>query len=152
EGLIVLRSFGKFFGCPGARLGFVAAEIGVLDALRELAGPWTLAGPSRWVGRLALIDSAWQDTARLQLAQASEDLADLLRQSGLPPTGGTPLFQWTKTDQAQAVYEHLLAHRILVRGFSEPCGLRFGLPGKGEDWQRLSLALEALPEGLAGFC
>ena len=38
-GLVVLRSFGKFFGLAGARLGFVLAHAGVLRALAELLGP-----------------------------------------------------------------------------------------------------------------
>ena len=49
QGLIVLRSPGKFFGLAGARVGFVLAENTVLDELAERLGPWPIAAPSRYV-------------------------------------------------------------------------------------------------------
>ncbi|KIZ33002.1 aminotransferase class I/II-fold pyridoxal phosphate-dependent enzyme, partial [Stutzerimonas stutzeri] len=53
-GLVVLRSFGKFFGLAGARLGFALAHDGLLRALEELLGPWAIAGPARWLGSTLL--------------------------------------------------------------------------------------------------
>ncbi|MDP9030797.1 MAG: aminotransferase class I/II-fold pyridoxal phosphate-dependent enzyme, partial [Pseudomonadota bacterium] len=44
-GLIVLRSFGKFFGLAGVRLGFVLAERKLLKLLAEQVGPWAVSGP-----------------------------------------------------------------------------------------------------------
>jgi len=44
-GLIVLRSFGKFFGLAGVRLGFVLAERRLLKLLAEQVGPLTAQGP-----------------------------------------------------------------------------------------------------------
>ena len=38
-GLVVLRSFGKFFGLAGARLGFVLAHAGVLRASPNCLAP-----------------------------------------------------------------------------------------------------------------
>jgi len=149
EGLIVLRSFGKFFGCPGARLGFVAANDALIEALRELVGPWPVGGPARWVGRLALGDRVWQADARLALQHKSCELADLLTRHGLPPSGGTPLFQWIRTERARRIHAHFLQHRILVRSFTNPNGLRFGLPGGPKEWERLRGALEGLPIMLA---
>ncbi|MFP4607551.1 MAG: aminotransferase class I/II-fold pyridoxal phosphate-dependent enzyme, partial [Thiohalospira sp.] len=55
-GLVVLRSPGKFFGLPGARAGFVAAEAAVREALAAELGPWPVAGPTREVVRRALAD------------------------------------------------------------------------------------------------
>jgi cobalamin biosynthetic protein CobC len=52
-GLIVLRSFGKFFGLAGVRLGFVLAEPALLQALAELLGPWTVSGPTGCWARCA---------------------------------------------------------------------------------------------------
>jgi cobalamin biosynthetic protein CobC len=49
-GLIVLRSFGKFYGLAGLRLGFVLAEPSLLNELHEGLGPWAVSGPARWVG------------------------------------------------------------------------------------------------------
>ncbi len=145
EGLVVLRSFGKFFGCPGARLGFVAASPSLLEALQELAGPWPVSGPARWVGTQALRDADWCADTRLKLRQASQRLAGLLADHSLAPTGGTPLFQWVRSPQAQGIYEHFLRHWILLRWFPALEGLRFGLPGTVKEWWRLETALRALP-------
>ena len=55
-GLIVLRSFGKFFGLAGVRLGFVLAERKLLKLLAEQVGPWAVSGATRVVGQaLSLI-------------------------------------------------------------------------------------------------
>jgi len=145
NGLIVLRSFGKFFGCPGARLGFVSAESDVLQRLRELVGPWPVSGAARWIGRLALADTAWHETARALLASQSQELNTLLQNHGLPPAHGTALFQWTKIEQAERLYAHFAEHRILVRLYTHPRSLRFGLPGSSHEWLRLKQALTDIP-------
>ena len=59
-GLIVLRSFGKFFGLAGIRLGFVLAEPILLERIAERLGPWTISGPTRAVATAILQDSAGQ--------------------------------------------------------------------------------------------
>ncbi|QXP84440.1 threonine-phosphate decarboxylase CobD [Methylococcus sp. ANG] len=144
-GLIVLRSFGKFFGCPGARLGFVAARPALLEALRDIAGPWAVSGPARWLGQRALADSAWRAEARRKLLRDGQRLAALLTRHGLTPDGGTPLFQWLRTDDAGRLDEHLRHHLILPRRFEHPPSLRFGLPATESGWERLDRALSAWP-------
>ncbi len=139
-GLIVLRSLGKFFGLAGARVGFAAAEMKILDRLREYLGPWTLSGPSREIAKQALIDKNWQQFTRLQLKQASVRLSHLLSQHGLEPDGGTALFQWVRTSEASIIQETLARQGILVRLFKQPQSLRFGLPRKDE-WDRLDRGL-----------
>ncbi len=140
-GLIVLRSLGKFFGLAGARVGFVLAEPAVLERLYETLGPWTVAGPSRWVATWALSDRAWQTETRIRLDRVGNRLADLLKRQGLPAAGGAKLFQWMPLPDA-AFWQDALARRgILVRRFTDPPGLRFGLPGEEPAWRRLELAL-----------
>ncbi len=141
-GLIVLRSLGKFFGLAGARVGFAFAEKALLDRLRELLGPWTLPGPSRWLAQRALEDGVWQQRTRQALPLASERLAALLTDHGWPPSGGTALFQWLPMAGAGTLWQRLAERGILVRHFSQPSALRFGLPGPEADWWRLAKALE----------
>lgn len=140
-GLIVLRGLGKFFGLAGARVGFVLAEQPLLDQLHEALGPWTLPGPSRWIARQALADSEWQADMRNHLHAASARLAGLLAAHGLRPDGGTALFQWLATPQAETLQHELSRRGILIRRFAEPASLRFGLPGSEAEWQRLAEAL-----------
>ena len=143
-GLIVLRSFGKFFGLAGIRLGFVLAEAALLDRLRARLGPWTVSGPARALGVQAL--SSANDAVRRQLAAAlraqGDRLAALLGRHGWPPSGGCALFQWVCTAQAAALHESLARRGILVRHFAQPASLRFGLPPDERGWQRLETALK----------
>ncbi|MDS4042590.1 MAG: threonine-phosphate decarboxylase CobD [Candidatus Competibacter sp.] len=140
-GLIVLRSLGKFFGLAGARVGFLLAEPGLLERALEQLGPWTVAGPSRWVAARALADRDWQERMRMMLARSGKRLADLLKRQGLPVADGTALFQWVPLPDAEYWQDALARRGILVRRFVDPPGLRFGLPGAEPAWRRLEMAL-----------
>lgn len=143
-GLIVLRSFGKFFGLAGVRLGFVLAERKLLKLLAEQVGPWAVSGPTRVLGQVCLRDSAGHDAQRLRTEQASARLAQLLTRHGLAPHGGCALFQWVITGQAQALHEFMARRGVLLRLFPNTSSLRLGLPVVESDWLRLE-------EGLAAF-
>lgn len=140
-GLIVLRSFGKFFGLAGVRLGFVLAEPLLLQRLAELLGPWTVSGPTRMLGQACLLDSAAHQQQIARCAAASQRLAALLSRAGLAPTGGCDLFQYLVIDQAAQVHEFMAQRGILLRLFSQPASLRFGLPATDAEFQRLEQAL-----------
>ncbi|UXI66537.1 threonine-phosphate decarboxylase CobD [Tahibacter amnicola] len=152
EGLVVLRSPGKFFGLAGARAGFVAATAFLLAQLRVELGPWTVAAPTRWLLRQALEDKAWQDAARDRLQRDGARLTQLLGEHGLPPDGGTALFQWIRTPYSREIHEQLARMGILTRLFDEPPSLRFGLPGDDAGWHRLGTALAQLPQTLRSPC
>lgn len=142
EGLIVLRSPGKFFGLAGARVGFVLAENKLLEPLAERLGPWPIAAPSRHVATLALRDTAWQEATRQSLHAAAHRLSDMLIRHGLPPAGGNSLFQWVKCADAASVHEQLARQGILTRLFDT--SLRFGLPYGEDNWTRLDAALAGI--------
>ncbi|MGA7438688.1 MAG: threonine-phosphate decarboxylase [Luteibacter sp.] len=141
EGLILLRSIGKFFGLAGARAGFVAAWPALLEALREQLGPWTLGGPTRYVVSAALRDTAWHAAMRARLRTESAALAATLSRAGLVPTGGTDLFQYCRHPDAVRLHDALAAHGILVRLFTDPSALRFGLPPNEAALARLATTL-----------
>ncbi|WP_448145261.1 threonine-phosphate decarboxylase CobD [Pseudomonas silesiensis] len=142
-GLIVLRSFGKFFGLAGVRLGFVLAERRLLKLLAEQVGPWAVSGPTRVVGQACLLDTEGHTRQRLRTEVASERLARLLAQQGLAPHGGCALFQWLITERAEALHEFMARRGILLRLFTHNSSLRFGLPADEADWARLAQAFEA---------
>lgn len=144
EGLIVLRSLGKFFGLAGARVGFVLAHPELLACMHAELEPWGVAGPSRYVAQAALRDSGWQTATRKRLMQDGARLAQLLHEAGLPPAGGCGLFQWVPTKQAEAIHKQLAQRGILTRYFAEPSSLRFGLPGSATDWDRLRAAMDEI--------
>jgi len=144
DGLIVLRSLGKFFGLAGARVGFVLAPAPLLSRLSAVLGPWSLSGPSRWMARGALTDLKWQEGTRQSLRSASARLEAILSRSGLTPDGGCELFQWVRTPDALAIHETLARCGILTRYFASIPSLRFGLPGGPGEWERLEVALTEL--------
>ena len=140
--LVVLRSFGKFFGLAGLRLGFVLAAPEVAARLRSTLGPWAVSGPALAAGAVALADTAWIATMRARLADTARRLDTLLIAAGLEVAGGTTLFRLVRTPAAGAVFDRLGRAGILVRRFAgHPSWLRFGLPGSETEWQRLAAAL-----------
>ena len=143
EGLVVLKSLGKFFGLAGARVGFTLAAQPLRAALTERLGPWTISGPSRAIAIGALRDEPWQSETRRRLRADAARLTTLLRDFGLAPAGGCELFQWVMTAKARGVHERLARSGILCRLFENPASLRFGLPGTEQEWHRLEPALHA---------
>jgi cobalamin biosynthetic protein CobC len=142
--IVVLRSFGKFFGLAGLRLGFALAAPAIATQIAAWLGPWAVSAPAAAVGAAGLADAAWAQSARERLCRDAQRLDDLLSQSGLEVIGGTPLFRLTRCSAAKELFEHLGRAGILVRQFSEnPTWLRFGLPADDASWTRLRTALEA---------
>lgn len=145
-GLIVLRSFGKFFGLAGVRLGFVLAERKLLKLLAEQVGPWAVSGPTRVLGQVCLRDTGGHAQQRLRCESASRRLFDVLERHGLRPHGGCALFQWMITDRAEQLHEFMAQRGILLRLFVDNSSLRFGLPDTEADWLRLEQALSTYKE------
>lgn len=140
--VIRLRSFGKFFGLAGVRLGFVIAAPAFAGRIRALLGDWPVSGPAIEIGMQAYRDRHWQQEMRTRLALAAARLDRMLEQNGLRVCGGTSLFRLVQTPHAAALFSHLARSGILTRPFAEqPDWLRFGLPGGEDEWMRLEAAL-----------
>ncbi|GAB4194671.1 MAG: threonine-phosphate decarboxylase CobD [Thalassobaculales bacterium] len=131
--LVVLRSFGKFHGWAGLRLGFIAGPPRLIGSLRQRIGAWPVSGAAIAIGRAALADEAWAAATRLRLAGAARMLHALI---GPGVVGGTDLYRLV---ERPGLFERLAAHGIYTRRFG--ARLRIGLPGPPEDWQRLIRAL-----------
>jgi cobalamin biosynthetic protein CobC len=145
--IVLLRSFGKFFGLAGLRLGFALAAPHLATRLKALLGPWAVSGPAVFVGAKALADSAWKTQMIGRLADAARRLDDLLAGSDLEIVGGTSLYRLTRSSGAQDLFNHLGHAGILVRRFADhPAWLRWGLPDSEAAWERLSAALANRPK------
>ena len=142
--ILVLRSFGKFYGLAGVRLGFaLTGDAALAGRLRHHLGAWPVSGAAIAIGRAALADAAWQIATRAELAAAAQRLDALLGGAGLAVIGGTTLFRLVATDAAERWHRRLGACGILVRRFPEqPRHLRFGLPGAEAEWARVAAALD----------
>jgi cobalamin biosynthetic protein CobC len=142
--VVVLRSFGKFFGLAGLRLGFALAAPPLAARLAALLGPWAVSGPAITIGAKALADRAWIETTRRNLASAAARLDAILSGAGVEIAGGTSLFRLARTRDANALFQHLGRAGILTRIFPDHATwLRFGLPASEPDWRRLQIAMAA---------
>ena len=144
EGIVCLRSFGKFFGLAGVRLGFAVGDRDVIDRLGTMLGPWAVSGPAIETGIAALSDQPWITAAREDLAARSSRLDTILAAAGLSVVGGTTLYRLAETPDARLVQERLAHAGIWTRRFTDdPSWLRFGVPGTEAGFGRLVKALRA---------
>lgn len=147
-GVIVLKSFGKFWGLGGVRLGFAFGDPVLLATLAQMLGPWPVSGPALRVGAVALQDIVWSEAARVRLAADALRLDALITSVGPGLVGGTSLFRLYDTDDAVRWQARLARHRIWSRIFPySNRWLRLGLPGCPADWARLADALERVETG-----
>ena len=144
--LILFRSFGKFFGLPGLRLGFVVVPADQVRRFRHAMGDWPLNGPAIAVGTAAYLDTRGQEMQRERVRRAAARLDEMLQRAGLTIEGGTPLFRLARCANADALFRHLASRAILTRPFEDDSGLlRIGLPGDEAQWDRLAAALKTRP-------
>ena len=144
EGIVVLRSFGKFFGLAGVRLGYAIVSKAIARKLNDELGPWAISGTALEYGLKALADLEWQSGMRARLKQEATRLDLLLATHGIVVKGGTPLFRFVEHSDAAAIFDRLGRHGVLVRRFDRlPNCLRFGLPADETAMARLDEALTA---------
>ena len=142
ERLIVFRSFGKFFGLAGVRLGFVLAPQAIVAALRERLGAWPLSAAAIAIGAAAYADADWIAATRRRLPEDAAALDAVLVRHGFRPAGACPLFRLIETGNATALFERLARCAILTRPFADqPRWLRLGLPAGADALARLDAAL-----------
>ena len=140
--LIILRSFGKFFGLAGLRLGALLGPPPLLGSLSHRLGVWPVSGPALAIGTQAYADLAWQSETRDRLAAARRRLDKILLDSGLWIAGGTDLFRLVRTETAPQLWHRLAEAGLYVRRFDyAPDLLRIGLPANVEAEHRLTAAL-----------
>ena len=139
--VVALRSFGKFHGLAGVRLGFITAHSGLIGELRAKLGDWPVSADAIAAGIEAYGDHAWAVQTRRQLVDDGDRLDDFLVDAGFQIVGGTPLFRLASAEDAAARFLKLAEAGVLTRPFSyAPNWLRFGLPAE-EQWPRVQAAL-----------
>ena len=140
--IVVLRSFGKFYGLAGLRLSFAIAAPNIAARIAAALGPWPVSSAALVIGTAALADTQWKERTRIMLGEAALKLDTCLAKAGPEVMGGTSLFRLVRTKEAARLFQSLGQAGILTRRFAEhPLWLRFGLPSAESEWQRLETAL-----------
>jgi cobalamin biosynthetic protein CobC len=140
--VIVLRSFGKFYGLAGVRLGFAIAAPDNANRVAAAVGRWAVSGPALAIGSAALADTSWAADMRERLAWEAGRLDAVLAAAGLPVIGGTALYRLVRHPGAAAIHEALAAQHIWCRQFAWAEDLlRFGLAPDAAALRRLSAAI-----------
>lgn len=146
DNVLVLRSFGPFWGLAGLRLGFAVGPPEMLARLAAAAGPWPVNGPALAIGARAMADHDWADATTVYHSEAALRLDMLARRAGWQQAGGTHLFRLFDTPNALAARAALARHQIWTRTFpGHHHWLRLGIPGDAQEWARLAAALAKVP-------
>ena len=141
-GVTVSRSFGKFFGLAGLRLGFVFATEKTLAAIAAGLGPWPVSGPALFIAGHLLRRDNTAFAGRIRARARA--LEGVLGEAGLDVIGGTDLFKLVRHPRARYLFDHLARSHILVRRFDYAGDwLRIGLTPDEEGDGRLARALAA---------
>lgn len=139
--VIILKSFGKFWGLAGLRLGFAIARPDLLAGMEELLGPWAVSGPALEIGAQALSDRQWAAATRARLAADADRLDLLMTRAGAGVVGGTSLFRLYEVDDAARWRDRLARGQVWSRIFPySQRWLRLGLPHP-DRWAQLEAAL-----------
>ena len=140
---MIIRSFGKFYGLAGLRLGAAIGHGDDIKRLRQLMGPWAVSTPALDIGIKAVSDLAWADQHRQWLEAEQARLHSIIERHGFKICGGTSLYALVEYDQAEALHHHLAQYGIWTRIFDHhPNWIRFGLAANREDFKRLASALQ----------
>jgi histidinol-phosphate aminotransferase len=123
--VVVLRSFSKFFGLAGLRLGYAVVDEELASYLALVEEPYNVNCVALAAGRACLRAGEAADARREEVADAREQLSRWLREAGLEPLPAAANFVMAQVD----VDDGVLADALAARGILIRPGRDFGLPG-----------------------
>ncbi|HEY7988444.1 MAG TPA: histidinol-phosphate transaminase [Lapillicoccus sp.] len=132
--LVVTRTMSKAFALAGARVGYLAADPDLVDALRLVRLPYHLSAPTQAVALAAIRHDA-SLLATVEAIKAQRDrLVTALDALGFPPVPSDANFVlYGGLADARATWQALLDRGVLVRDVGIPHHLRVtaGTPDEG---------------------
>jgi threonine-phosphate decarboxylase len=145
--LYIIQSFTKFYACAGVRIGAIFSH---KKNIRSLHIPlWNISSLDASFLQKRLGDTAFKERSLLVHQAQKAQLQNILKSSNLFDiiVESEANFILTQSSQAEAIFEHLLAHKILVRScesfdFLDNSWLRFAVKDK-EACEKLQEALSA---------
>jgi len=134
--VVVLRTFSKFFGLAGLRLGYVTCDEELVRYLALLEEPYNVSSAALAAGRASLRAGAAADARRREVEEARQLLADGLRDAGAEPLPSVANFVLARL----GVDDALLADQLARDGIVIRPGSDLGLPG----YARITVAPEPI--------
>ena len=139
--LVVTRTMSKAFAFAGGRLGYLAADPAVVDAVRIVRLPYHLSALSQEVARVALRHADELLGAVDKLRAQRDDLVTELRRLGLQASESDANFVLFGTfEDRHAVWQALLDRGVLIRETGPPGWLRVSI-GRPEEMMEFVDAL-----------
>jgi threonine-phosphate decarboxylase len=150
--LLILRSFTKFFGIPGMRLGFLLGAPELVTRLAAAQEPWSVNTMAQAMGVACLADQDYMSRTRSLIKEERKFLFNRLAAlPGLSPFPSMVNYLLVKLTRpgmtAPGLRQQMLAHRVVIRDASNFRGLderffRIAVRSR-EDNEKLLMALEA---------
>lgn len=144
--LIVSRTMSKAFAFAGVRLGYLAADPAVVDALRLVRLPYHLSALTQAAATAALRHAdemlAMVDDIRGQRDRLVRELASL---GYAPHRSGSNFVLFGGVDDPNGVFEALFARGILIRDVGIPNHLRVTAGTESETTAFLEALAEITP-------
>lgn len=123
--VVVLRSFSKFYGLAGLRLGYAIVEEALAPYLALMEEPYNVNCAALAAGRASLLATEAAAQRRQQVREGRETLTRGLREAGLEPLPSEANFVMARVD----VDDLVLAEELARSGLLIRPGTDFGLPG-----------------------
>lgn len=124
---VVLRSFTKFYGLPGLRVGYMVAAAQIAQRIRAHQPPWSVNAVAQEAARAALNDRhhaersrSFMSRERTRFQRALEQLPDC---APFPSHANFFLMELPVGWRASVVTERLRRHGLLIRDCSAVPGL-----------------------------
>jgi histidinol-phosphate aminotransferase len=148
--LIVVRTMSKAFALAGARVGYLAADPAVVDALLLVRLPYHLSAVTQAVALAALRHSAELLSSVSALRAERDELVRNLRALGLAvPESDANFVLFGRFADRRAVWQSLLDRGVLIREVGPPQWLRVSIGTRTETTTFLSELKGVLDGGAA---
>lgn len=125
ERLVVSRTMSKAFAFAGARVGYMAADSAVVDALRIVRLPYHLSALTQAAASAALSHASLMLQNVERIKQQRDRIIDAVTGLGLRPYRSESNFVLVKGFRdPNAIFEQLLSRGVLIRNVGIPQTLR----------------------------
>jgi len=150
--LVVVRTMSKAFALAGARLGYLAADPAVVEALLLVRLPYHLSAVTQATAQAALHHADQLLASVASIRAERDDLVAWLRQLGLAVADSDANFVlFGRFAERGIIWRELLDHGVLIREVGPPQWLRvsIGTPAEMAEFRTVLTAVLARQPGFA---